>query len=303
MVQKRAVILGGTGAIGRELCKSLSGMGFELTIVSRDIEKSKESVFKAKKFVQYDINNPKGLSKAIDGSSVVVNLSGAPIFGKWRGNYENEVIDSRVKGTEYVVKAMEEAKSKPEVFVNGSAAGFYGYSKNVAVDELSGAGSDFWAELVKKWEEEALKAEKFNIRTVLIRTTLVLQKDEGALGVLVPYFKRGLGGYVRPGDQIFSWVGIEDEIGIILKVIENEGFSGPINCVSGTVSSKEFSNAIGKIMGKRGSLPIPGFIIKSMFGKAADLVLKSQIVSSSRMKSLDYTIQGKSLEDTLRKSM
>lgn len=299
MSDKDVALIGGTGAIGKEVYKELIKDGYNVTVVARDIDKAWKLFPESKAVIKYNIADPESLSKAIEDVYGVINLAGAPIFKKWKGDYEHEVVESRVQGTAYIVNAISLCKKKPHVLINGSASGFYGYSGAVNVDENSPSGTDFWGKLVKDWEGEAVKARDHGLRVVLLRTTLVLKDGEGALGVLVPYFKRGLGGYVRPGGQQFPWISIVDEVGIIMQCLKNDTFSGPINCVAGNITSRKFSETIGMAIGRRGSLPIPKFIIKSMFGKASDLVTQSQIVTSARMGELKYEIQEKSMKDSL----
>ena len=307
MENKKVMLIGATGSIGKRLYNSLKEKNYDLYVVSRNTQRAMEILPGAVSYIEYNINRPDELSEFMNGIKGVVNLSGAPIFSKWRGDYEKEIVDSRVKGTRYIVEAIGKCSIKPEVLINGSAAGIYGYSENVAATESSPEGKDFWANLVSNWEREAYRAKDFGVRVVTVRTTLVLENGEGALAALVPYFLKGLGGYVRPGSQIFPWVHMDDEIGIIISSIENPNFSGPINSVGGNCTSRIFSESVGKALNKKSGLPIPGFIIKSLFGKASDLVLKSQLIKSEKIESLGYKIKFSdiniAMEDVLRKKV
>lgn len=286
----KIVVSGGTGLIGSTLIKELTARKYEVVIVTRDPEKAKKSFPEISDIVKWDTQNPENLANYIEGSSAVINFSGAPVFAKWKGNYSVQVKDSRVLGTRYIVESIKKTKSKSGCLINGSATGIYGYGKSfVGVnDESSKASDDFWGSLVQDWENEALLAENEGVRTVLLRTSLVLEKDKGALEALVPYFMKGLGGYVMPGKQIFSWIHIKDEIGVIVKAIENSSFHGSINLVAGNETSKDFSRKLGKALHKRSGLPIPQFVIKRMFGMASDLVTGGSYVESKRMDELGY---------------
>ncbi len=296
---KKVVIAGATGAIGKRLYESLLRQNYEVYVVSRDPKRASELLPGATGFVEFDVSKPFELRDFIDGARAVINLAGAPIFTRWRGDYEKEIIDSRIKGTRYIVDAIEKCEKRPEVLINGSAAGIYGYSGEVAADENSPAGNDFWAKLVTDWENEANSAKTLGVRVVTVRTTLVLEEGIGALETLVPYFEKGLGGYARPGTQVFPWVHMEDEVGIIMKAIENNNFSGPINCVGGNTTSRIFSESVGKAMNKKSGIPIPGFIIKTLFGRASDLVLKSQTIKSERLGDLGYELKYKDINLTM----
>ncbi len=298
-MDRTVVIAGATGSIGSSLAKRLHETGRKLIVVSRNAEDAKKSVPYADTFCKWDLSKPEMLTEHCEGVEAVINLSGAPIFAKWKRGYENEIVNSRVLGTRYIVDAMRGCKKKPAVFINGSAAGYYGYSGGGEYTESSPPGNDFWGDLVKKWEEEAMKAEKAGIRTVLIRTSLFLKKSEGALGSLEPYFRKGLGGYVSPGSQMFPWIHWEDQISLIINAIEKKSFSGAVNSVTGSVSSKDFSTAIGKAMGKSSRLPIPGFAIKALFGKASVLVTGSQVIKSARQEELNFTPKYTTIEQAM----
>ena len=295
----RVIISGATGSIGNSLSKALHEAGRNIAVVTRDMDRARKSVPYASEFCRWDQEDTEQLSKFCEGADAVVNLSGAPIFERWKGNYEKEVNDSRILGTRHIVDAITKCSEKPRVFINGSAAGFYGYTGNVVASESSSAGKDYWADLVERWEKEALRAQESGIRTVLIRTSLVLKRSEGALGSLEPYFRKGLGGYISPGTQMFPWVHIDDQVGIIIRAMSNPEFSGPVNSVAGCVSSREFSRAIGKAMGRGSRLPIPGFVVRSLFGKASDLVTGSQVIRSERMEELGYVMKYSSIEDAM----
>jgi uncharacterized protein (TIGR01777 family) len=299
MYKKKVVVAGATGSIGKALCNLLHDREYEINVVTRDVEKAKSQIPFASAYKEWNLNKAEELSLFLEGANAVINLAGAPIFEKWRGNYEQVVVDSRVKGTEYIVNAISQCSEKPSVLINGSAAGFYGYSKGETYNEGSLPGNDFWAHLVKDWESAAHLLEKDKVRVVTIRTTLVLANSGGALDALVPYFEKGLGGYVRPGDQVFPWIHMDDEIGLILATMENTNFVGAINCVAGNVTSRDFSQSVGKAMTKRSSFPIPSFIIKSLFGRASDLVLKSQTIKSTRMDELSFELKYKNLDEAM----
>ena len=300
MDSKKVVIAGVTGAIGSYLAKRLIEEGYDVYGVARNPQEARSKVKGMAECIQWDINRPDELSSIAEGSRAVINMTGAPLLTKWRGNYEKEIFSSRIEGTQYIVEAIRNCQEKPAVLINASAAGYYGYDENKAAVESTPAGGDYWGKLVSDWEKAALEADKFGVRTVLIRTTLVLVRGEGALKALEPYFRKGLGGYVSPGSQIFPWVHIDDETGIIIQAVQNEKFHGAINSVGGTVTSKEFSNQIGIAMGKSSRLPIPKFIIRSMFGKASDLVLRSQLIKSERMDELGYKIKYDKISEALK---
>lgn len=301
MEKSNILVSGITGGIGSEIAKELIKSGHSVYSLSRDNEKAKKIIPDAEEYLVMNNKKMDELINVMNNIDYVINVTGAPVFAKWTRGYEMEIRESRVGTVNYLINAIEKTENKPKAFINGTAAGYYGYAKNISVDENSPPGNDFWSKLVLDWENAADKAKQIGLRVVNVRTTLVLMKNTGVLDVLTSYFKKGLGGYVRPGDQIFPWISVEDEVGIFIRSLENNNFSGPINAVAGNISSREFSRGIGEALGKKSGLPVPGFLIKTLFGPASDLVLKSQFVKSKRMEELGYKIKNSDYYDTVKK--
>src|SRR5262249_52410447 len=156
----------------------------------RDTEAARRKVPGAQEYVQWVPSESGAWASALDGVYGIVHLAGAPVFGKrWSAAYKQELRDSRIVGTGGLVKAMSAAQHKPQVFVNGSAVGYYGFRDDTKLDEGASPGSDFLAQLCVDWEAEALKAQAAGIRTVVVRTGVVLSTEEGALPQMLLPFK------------------------------------------------------------------------------------------------------------------
>jgi uncharacterized protein (TIGR01777 family) len=299
----RIVLIGSTGLIGRSLARFLSAEGNEVTSVSRDPEKAQRMVPGLRSYEKLRID-PEEIRNIAEGSYAVINMSGSSAFEKYP-DYDRIVRESRVDLTEVISTGISLCERKPEVFINSSASGYYGPGgPEETYNEDSPGGNDYWGNLVKEWEAATKKAEDAGIRTVKVRTGVILSREGGALSQLVPVFRKHLGGYIKPGNQFFSWIHIDDEVGIIHFSMQNRDVSGAVNAVSpGYVTSREFFSAIGKVMGRKASIGIPEFILKARVGKAFGLLASgAKIVPEKVLKNgyqFKYTNIDKALADII----
>jgi uncharacterized protein len=302
MVTGRVVVTGATGLIGRGVCKALIEKGYEVVVFSRDPGSARAKVPGAAEYVAWTPSESGPWVAAIDGAHGVISLAGATIAGKrWNPEYKREIRDTRVIGTRGLVSAMAAARVKPQVFVSGSAVGFYGPRDDTPLDESASTGNDFLSGVVREWEAEALKAEALGIRTALVRTGVVLDKDEGALPQMVLPFKFFAGGPILPGTQWVSWIHLRDEVGIILLALENEAARGPLNAAApGSQQYKDFARTIGAVLGRPSWAPVPGFAVRIVAGEAAEIVTTGQRVIPKKAQELGYTFNFPASEGALR---
>ena len=196
---------------------------------------------------------------------------------------------------------ISQLKIKPTLFISGSAIGFYGDTGKSVVDESSPAGTDFLAELSVQWEKASEPAKLAGIRTVNIRTGIVLSTEGGALKKMLLPFKLGLGGIIGNGQQMMSWVSINDYTKMIDFIINTPALVGPVNLVSEyPVTNKEFSKTLAKVLNRPTLFPMPAFIARLAFGEMADaLLLSSSHVQATKLQALGYKHIEKELEDAL----
>lgn len=302
---ERVIVTGATGLIGREVCRELIARGYEVVVFSRDLDAARAKVPGAAEYVAWTPAESGPWAARLDGAWGVISLAGASIAGKrWNAEYKREIRDTRVSGTRGLVKAMAAAQEKPEVFISGSAVGFYGARDATPLDESATGGDDFLAGVVRDWEDAAREAEGLGIRTALIRTGIVLDKDEGALALQKLPFQFFVGGPILPGTQWISWIHLADEVGIILFALEEDGVRGPINATGpAPQTSHDFSAALGHALGRPSWLPVPGFALKVALGEFADTVVTGQRVIPKKALEAGYEFQYGTSETALRAAL
>jgi uncharacterized protein len=236
----------------------------------------------------------------------VVHLAGEPIGEKkWTDEQKRRIRDSRVKGTELLVGALAALDPKPSVLVSGSAVGFYGNRKEerLSVDEDSPAGDDFLADVCRDWEAAAAPAAEAGIRTVLLRTGIVLSPRGGVLKRLLLPYKLGLGGKTGSGRQYMSWISLDDEVGAILKAVDDPEISGPLNATAPhPVTNAIFSEMLGKVLRRPAKLPTPTFALKAILGGELvdNLLVGGQRVMPTKLLESGYEFRHDVVERAFR---
>lgn len=239
---------------------------------------------------------PRG-SMDIDGADVVVCLSGATINRRWTEAYKRELVESRVETTRKLAEAIARSARKPQVFIGASAVGIYGDTGDTEVDEASPAGEGFLPDLARAWEAAANGA---GVRTVHLRTGVVLSPDGGALAEMLTPAKLGLGGPIGSGRQWFPWVHLDDVVAAI-RFLAEQG-EGAYNLVApGIVRQAEFARALGKVLGRPAVLPLPAFAVRLMFGEMGErLLLEGQRVVPRRLLEAGFEFRYGGVEEALR---
>lgn len=265
---QRIAISGASGLIGTALVGHLRSEGHTVQRFVRREAKSPDEIAWDPISGFVDLN-------ALEGIDAVVHLAGIGVGDKrWTAKYKAEILNSRLLGTTTMATAV--AQVKPAVFISASAVGWYGESGNRAVVESDRAGDDFLATVCREWEAAADLAG--DIRTIKIRTGLVLDPTGGALGKLLPFFRLGLGGRLGSGQQWWSWITLHDEIRAICHLLESE-VSGPVNLTSpNPVTNQEFTAALARAMHRPAVFPVPAFALKIAMGGFSSEVLGSKRV-------------------------
>ncbi len=236
----------------------------------------------------------------LPGADAVVHLAGAPLDRRWMTRVKREVRATRIEGTRNLVAGLTAAEPRPRVLVSASAVGWYGPHGDEPVTEAEPAGSDFLARLVADWEAEARRAEELGVRVVTIRSGLVLAVEGGALKRMLLPFKLGLGGRIGGGRQVYPWIHIEDEVGIILAALDGEAWTGPVNATAPEpVSSREFAKALGRALHRPAVLPLPSFVLHAVFGEMSTVLTTGQRAVPERARELGYRFRHMELDEAL----
>ena len=295
----RILITGASGLIGQALQKSFAEKGHDLLLASR-----KEAT--DDQHIQWSIEDGFAEPEKLEGIDAVVHLAGESVSGlRWTDEKKKAIRDSRVLGTRNVVDAISKLKDKPKVFVAASAIGFYGERGDEEVTESSAAGDNFLAEVSKAWESESRRAEDAGIRTVLLRTGIVLSKDGGALATMLTPFKLGVGGVVGSGKQWMSWISLDDHVAAINYAIENENLRGAVNSVSpNPVTNEEFTKTLGEVLYRPTFLPLPEFAVSMVFGEMGDaLLLTSTKVLPKRLEGVGFEFKYPELKAAIQNAV
>jgi len=264
----KIAITGASGLIGSALVGDLRDKGHEvLRLVRRPVASADE--------VQWDPKNESIDIAALAGVNAVINLAGAGVGDKrWTNSYKNEILNSRVSSTRTIAKAVEELK--PDVFISASAIGWYGETGDRAVTETDRGGDDFLAGVCEQWEAAADLAP--SVRTVKIRTGVVLDPTGGALGKMLPLFKFGVGGKMGSGKQWWSWITLHDQIRSFQFLMDSD-LSGPVNITApNPATNSEFTAALARALHRPALLPVPGIALKVALGGFSSELLGSKKV-------------------------
>lgn len=301
-IGSRVIITGGTGFIGRPLSLRLVEEGFDVVCLTRNVSAAKNRGGNGIKFVEWDGKSEEGWSDYADGATAIINLAGESIgSGRWSETKRQRILQSRLNAGEAVTEAVKSVKRKPEVVIQASAIGVYGNRGEEILDESSGLGDGFLAEVAQNWEGSTEEIEALGVRRVVVRTGLVLGSTGGALARLLLPYRFFVGGPMGSGKQWMSWIHIEDEIGSILFLMERKDLNGFFNLAAPhPLQNKSFSRELGKLLKSSSWLPVPGFLLKLFLGKMAEeTILTSQRVLSARLEEAGFKFAYPELKEAL----
>ncbi len=289
----KILIAGGTGFIGKKLTDRFIAQGNEVFILSR---KQQTSATPLVKFLKW---NGKEIPQTNEEFDVLINLAGEPVMDKpWTLERKKQIIESRTASTFAFVDYIHSTKKKPKVFINASAVGYYADRGKEILTEESPAGKSFLAEVCEQWEKAA---EASSVRTIFIRTGIVLSNEGGAFLEILKTYAFGFGTWFGNGSQGFPWIHLDDEIGLILFAIENENVNGAINLSAPELlTNKEFINILGNVCGKKIAFPAPAFALQLILGERAQLLLDSQFIKPEKALELGYQFKFPDAESALK---
>lgn len=296
----RIAITGGTGFVGSALVKNLLEKKHELFILTRNTADKQPS--KNFNYVQW-LSEDDSPEDALESIDVFINLAGESInSGRWTEERKKRIVNSRITATREVLRIISRLEEKPYTLINASAVGYYGISRNKTFTEADRkSGTDFLAETVRRWEEEASKAEAFEVRTVFCRFGIILEKNDGALPRMALPYKLFAGGPVGTGDQWVSWIHLDDVVNGILFCIEHEQLQGPVNFTSPKpLTMNEFGKTLGEVLNRPHWMPAPGFALKIALGEMSTLVLEGQKVLPEKLQASGYDFLYPNLRSALR---
>jgi hypothetical protein len=303
MSPRRVTVTGATGLICPQLVRALQGRGDEVTVLTRDPARAGE-VLGDVEAIAWDLMSEPAPAQALSGRDAVVHLAGAPVAQRWTQEARRAIRDTRVTGTGHLIDGLRGAEERPRVLVSSSAIGYYGAHGEEPLDEDSPPGRDFLAEVCVEWEREARAAEDLGMRTVQVRTGVVLDGSGGALGKMLPPFRMGVGGPVAGGRQYISWIHTSDLVGIILASIDDERWSGPVNATAPEpFSNRDFSRVLGRVLHRPAIFPVPALAIKALYGDMAEIVTSGARVMPAKALVLGYTFAEPDLERALRSAI
>lgn len=283
------LITGGTGLIGKYLTTKLQEHGYDVTILSRVNYENQKS--KVKQYI-WDVNNGLIDSEALKTADFIIHLAGANIAeGRWTEKRKKQLVDSRVRSAELIFNSLEKHEYKPKAFISASAIGYYGaVTSDKIYTENDTNHNDFLGYICKLWENAADKFEGLGIRTVKIRTGLVLTKYGSALDKIKTPINMGIGSALGSGNQFMPWIHIDDLCNIYIKAIEDIEMRGSFNAVAPEhITNNEFSNSIATVLSKPFWVPnVPSFIMKLIFGEMADILLEGSKVSSDKIEKSGF---------------
>ena len=295
----KVLVAGSSGLIGSALCRQLVQEGNEVVrLVRRQPQGSGE--------MPWDPDTGSLAAAAFDGVDAVVHLGGRNIAaGRWTAKFKAELLESRVRSTELIAATVSRLAEPPQVLICASAIGIYGDRGGEELNEQSGVGSGFLAELGQAWEGASAVAADRGIRVVQARFGIVLSRRGGALAKMLWPFRLGMGGKVGNGRQYFSWIGLEDVVLALLFALQNADLSGPLNLTApNPVTNAELTRVLGRILRRPTLAPLPAFMARLVLGGLADEgILASQRVLPAKLLKAGFDFHYPDLTGALRRAL
>ncbi len=292
------LITGGSGLIGSHLTRKLKEKGYEPAVLSR----KKHSDTDTKTYL-WDPGKNEIEKEAIDKAGYIIHLAGANISDKrWTRKRKQKIVDSRVETAKLLFRKISESGTRPRAFISASAVNYYGtLTSDTIFSEDDPPSDDFLGKTCKKWEQSALKFEESGIRTVIIRTGTVISPRGGAIKKMSVSVKLGLGSPVGNGNQYFPWIQIEDLCNIYIKAIEDSKMQGAYNAVAPDhITNRDVMKALANAYNRPFWAPsVPPFVMKTLFGEMANILLKGSRISADKIKEAGYEFRFAEFKDAV----
>ncbi len=301
---KSILITGINGFIGKKLTESLTH-DYRIRGVVRNISRARErlsqEISERIELVEWNAKENE-LIRILSDTDIVINLAGKSIVkGLWTENNKKEIYESRIFTTKKLIDLILKLENKPQVFINASAVGYYGFDINKISDENSEPSNDFLGRLCVDWENASAPVEKIGIRRVLLRISTVLSKEGGALPLLALPFKFYFGMYFGTGRQYLPWIHEKDLIKLFRFIIEKENISGPVNAVSPhSVTMKEFCKTLGKVLKRPCLIRVPEWKLKLLIGEMSSILIGGGRVIPQKLIDSGFEFEYELLELALK---
>ncbi len=300
-MSKTLLITGGTGLVGRHLAKAALNRGYSVVVLTRRLPFGKWKTSPEHKQLSYCgwtyLRMPE---QAVLKADAAVHLAGANIFTRrWTSRRKKLILESRVQPSLALASILRKQGKKLSAYVSASAVGYYGTLTSEEVfGESQPPGRDFTGQTGFQWERAADEVAALGVRTVKLRTGIVLASDGGALAKMLPIFRLGLGAPLGTGRQYFPWIHVEDLVNMYLMALESEELEGAYNAaVQSDTTSKSFSASLAKVLGKPYFMPtIPGFVLRSILGERSKLLLEGSRVSDEKIRAAGFVFRWRELE-------
>ena len=303
----RIVIAGGSGFLGRRLAAAWLAAGDEVTVLTRSPSRAagQQTIESGTSFAHWDpprVDDELGAS--LSGVDAVVNLAGVPIGGRpWTPGRKRAILQSRLDATAAIVGVMGRlpAADRPKVLVNASGIDIFGDRPEGEMTEDSPPGDSFLADVVLAWEAAARAAEPLGVRVVLARTALIVAPEALAWRLILLPFRLFVGGPLGSGRQRFTWIHIDDAVGLYDLALRNDSIAGPINMVAPEVpTQREVARAIGRVLHRPAIFPVPAVLLRLVLWGQADIVLHGRIAVPAKALATGYGFRHPTVESALR---
>jgi uncharacterized protein (TIGR01777 family) len=293
----KVLITGGLGFVGTQLSIRLLEKGHAVTIVDHASQPRAYTPTEVR-YLSADTTQRGAWQEEVFGQDAVINLAGASIFRRWNDETKQLIYDSRVLTTRNVVEAMPEGKNA--LLCSTSAVGYYGPRGEELLTEHDAPGDDFLARVCIDWENDAQKAVSKGVRVVLTRFGIILGRTGGALGQMIPAFKKFVGGPLGSGSQWFSWIHMDDLLHAFIFVFEKQDVNGPINfCAPNPVRNRDLASTLGKVLHRPSLLKTPAFMLRLMLGEFGSILLEGQRVVPAKLLENGFSFRYPEIRDAL----
>lgn len=295
----RALITGSRGLIGHALSAFLSDDGHRVFSLTRSKSPAND------REISWNPDTGEIEKDDLEGLDAIVHLAGESIVGRWTPQKKARILESRTKGTRLLCETLARLHSRPVVLISASAVGYYGEGGNKVLNETSPAGSLFLSRVAEAWEEATKPLSRRGIRVVNLRIGFVLSREGGGLAAMLRPFKLGIGGRIGTGRQYLSWIALDDLVRAISHAMLADSLRGPVNAVAPyPVTNREFTKALGHVLGRPTIFPLPAFAARIVLGEMAnELLLASARVMPDQLLASGFEFQFPELEGALRHAL